>query len=114
MRIYAAVPIDQQCPVTVREGRLWLDEFARSHELRGLKGDASETAAVSVDDPPLSSKTFGSNMKGQCGRSQGFDSYYPKRRVLGDPRGNGTGKTTALSVITGINKPYRAKSCSGQ
>lgn len=34
MRIYAAVPSDQICPITVRDGRLWLDAYAKTHRLK--------------------------------------------------------------------------------
>jgi energy-coupling factor transport system ATP-binding protein len=36
MRGWAAVPNEPACPVTVRDGRDWLDGFAASHALRAV------------------------------------------------------------------------------
>ena len=36
MRVWAAVESDAECPVTVREGRDWLTEYANAHPLEAL------------------------------------------------------------------------------
>jgi len=148
MRVYAAVPNGQQCPVTVRDGRLWLDEFARGHEVKNHPG-------LRATPPPGGDMDFTSGEEQRPIRP--FPSHVPSRRrggpagpgwflppqgaspsielqdiwfkydksapdvlrglcvkayageLLAILGGNGTGKTTALSVIAGINRPYRGR-----
>jgi len=109
MRIYAGVKNDLPCPITVREGRTWLDDFAKGRELnevpvttisnyehRGIPAIEFQEVWFRYErDAPDVVK--GLSMK-----------VYPGEffAILG---GNGTGKTTALSMIPGINKPYRGR-----
>lgn len=107
MRVYAGVENDLPCPVTVREGRTWLDALAEKQPLGEVPvaaGPAYKPKGTPViefnevwfryeNEAPdvikgLSMKTYAGEL---CA-------------VLG---GNGTGKTTALSLVSGINKPYR-------
>ena len=43
MRIWAAVETAQPCPVTVQEGRQWLTDFARTHQLKPLPAEIERT-----------------------------------------------------------------------
>jgi energy-coupling factor transporter ATP-binding protein EcfA2/uncharacterized membrane protein len=107
MRVYAGVENDLPCPVTVREGRTWLDDFAEKQPLGEV---------LAADDPvhnPMGTPVIEFNevwfryekeapdvVKGLSMKIYSGEFY----AILG---GNGTGKTTALSLISGINKPYR-------
>jgi len=108
MRIYAAVPNDLECPVTVRDGRLWLSEFASKHPLSADAGADPVFSGKGTPSVELAEVWFkygkelpdvlkGLSLKAYSGEFLA---------VLG---GNGTGKTTALSVMSGINRPYRGK-----
>lgn len=107
MRIYAGVENDLPCPVTVREGRAWLDAFAQKRPLgevpltdapvREQKG----TPAIELQEVWFRyEKDAPDVVKGLSVK------VFPGEfcAILG---GNGTGKTTALSMVPGINKPYR-------
>lgn len=104
MRIWAGVENPLPCPVTVREGREWLSRM----ELRGaLPEEPPEPArgrpAVEWEDVWFKyEKDAPDVIKGLSFRA------YPGEltAILG---GNGTGKTTALSLIAGLHHPYRGK-----
>jgi len=112
MRIYAAVPNDQACPVTVRDGRLWLDEFAGKHSLSKIPDETAnikpgtssgDTPALELDD------VWFKYEKDLPDVIKGLSFKVGKGEFLAILGGNGTGKTTALSLISGISKPYRGK-----
>lgn len=108
MRIYSAVPNDLDCPVTVRDGRNWLTEYSSSHSLSPIPEEKSyprrDTApSVELDEVWFRyEKDSPDVLKGVSLKA------YPGEflAILG---GNGAGKSTSLSLISGINKPYRGK-----
>lgn len=109
MRVYAAVKCDGRCPVTVRDGRLWLDQYAREHDVKApanyvqKKAFRSSVPIVELKDVWFKyDKNLSDVLRGLT-----FNIY--SGELLAILGGNGTGKTTALSVISGINKPYRGK-----
>jgi energy-coupling factor transport system ATP-binding protein len=107
MRVYAGIDNDFECPVTVREGRGWLKKIAGERTLHetAMPDDPLE---VYTNEPIIElkevwfkyEKNLPDVVKGLTLR------IYPKRlfAIVG---GNGTGKTTGLSIIAGILKPYR-------
>ena len=105
MRVWAAAGIDLPCPVTVRDGRAWLDSFAQRYALhsgvRGYRGPVhTEMPAIEMADVWFRYEKNGPDViKGLSIKA------YPGEFLclLG---GNGTGKTTALSLITGSIKPF--------
>ena len=107
MRVYAGVENDLPCPVTVREGRIWLDAFAQKHPLSQVQ--LSDEPIHKQNGTPIIEfnevwfryeKEMPDVVKGLSMKVYSGEFY----AILG---GNGTGKTTALSLISGINKPYR-------
>ncbi len=114
MRIFAAVPNEQQCPVTVRDGREWLQKFAETHALvwhdEHQASSNAETRDVIVTPPviTLSDVSFRYE-KAMPDVVKGLSLTVAKGELLAILGGNGTGKTTALSLIAGLNKPYRGK-----
>jgi len=108
MRVWMSVTDDsynvRDVPITVRDGAQWLSNqtFNRCHFENGVKPQISNTKlAVSLDDVWFRyEKKLPDVIKGLT-----FNANYGEiTAILG---GNGTGKTTTLSLITGLNSPYR-------
>jgi energy-coupling factor transporter ATP-binding protein EcfA2/uncharacterized membrane protein len=107
MRVWAAVPNREPCPVTVREGRTWLAGFAAAHELKELPAPPAsaardETAAELTDIWFKYEKDGPDVVKGLSLRLKKGEFA----AILG---GNGAGKTTTLSIAAGLRKPYRGE-----
>lgn len=104
MRIYAAVENDLTCPLTVNEGREWLNEFAKTHELK----DTEEKAYVPTGDNIIEARgVCFSYDKNTADVIRGLDLNVPRGAVYAVVGGNGTGKSTLLSLIAGVNKLQR-------
>jgi energy-coupling factor transporter ATP-binding protein EcfA2/uncharacterized membrane protein len=106
MRVYAGVASDLPCPVTVREGRAWLETIARERPLAPLPDEAPPAGRDGVPAIHLDEVWFRYE-KDAPDVIRGLSlQVYPGEfhAIVG---GNGAGKTTALSLISGINKPYR-------
>ncbi|MCI2106362.1 MAG: ATP-binding cassette domain-containing protein [Intestinimonas sp.] len=107
MRIYAAVPNDQPCPITVREGRDWLDRYAKAHPL--LKMDAPELARLTGEAVLTLDDVWFKYEKDLPDVIKGLSLTVRRGEFLAVLGGNGTGKTTMLSLMAGLNRPYRGK-----
>ncbi|MDR1299566.1 MAG: ATP-binding cassette domain-containing protein [Oscillospiraceae bacterium] len=113
MRVWAAVSSIHTggCPVTVRDGASWLAQLS-SQGIKPLPpaappatGDAPNSAVPAVEFDGVwfkYEKDAPDVIKGLSYKA------YPGEllAILG---GNGTGKTTAISLAAGANKPYRGK-----
>lgn len=107
IQIYESVPNAQKMPVTVAEGRRWLIEFAAKNKLKSLAEtenyvQTGEVAASMVDvfykyekDAPYAVKNL--SLKLHCGE------------IYALVGGNGTGKSTAVSILGGVITPTRGK-----
>lgn len=104
MRIWAGVGSGMECPVTVRDGRRWLSKM----EIK--KNIPQEWENPSLDNPSIALEDIWFKYeKNGPDVVKGLNlKIYPGQltAILG---GNGTGKTTTLSLIAGLNKPYRGK-----
>lgn len=109
MRIFESVNSDGECPVTVREGREWLNDLQgtikfnpeviedRHEENENLK------KTISLKDVWF---RYEKNLPDVV-RGLSADIY--SGEIYAITGGNGTGKTTALSIISGLNKPHRGE-----
>ncbi len=107
MRIYAGVANDLPCPVTVREGRAWLDAFAQQQPLGEVPAENRPAPEQNGTPAVEFQEVWFRYEKDAPDVVKGLSlKVFPGEfwAVVG---GNGTGKTTALSLIPGINKPYR-------
>jgi energy-coupling factor transporter ATP-binding protein EcfA2/uncharacterized membrane protein len=109
MRIYAGVENDLACPITVREGRAWLNKLSETLDIHPLDDSATEqdyqgvTPAVEIAEAWFRyEKELPDVVKGLSLKAYPGQLY----AILG---GNGTGKTTALSLVSGVNRPHRGK-----
>lgn len=107
MRIYGAVQNSLPCPITIRDGRCWLSEYAKKNELNNdlIPKDAPQSdfdeIAVEIKDAYF---RYDKNLPDVI---KGLDMIVKKGEVFCLIGGNGTGKTTALSLVSGINLPQR-------
>ena len=108
VQIYAGVPNSLPCPLTVRDGRNWLSGVFEGKEVK--QNSISEEHKKTFGEPVIQMKEvwFKYEKKGQdivkdLSLSVKKGEWYS---IVG---GNGTGKTTTLSLISRINRPYRGK-----
>jgi len=109
MQIYSKVKSDEDCPITVRDGRQWLDHLCQEkgiepvHKAAVMQKKKEKRVLLECQDvwfryeKETPDVVKGLNMKLYEGE------FYC---LLG---GNGTGKTTTLSLISRLRKPYRGK-----
>lgn len=105
VRIFQSLHIPDRCPLTVREGRDFLERHFGSRGGMLLEPEYRHGEAVAVElknvwfryERDLPDVLRGTSMQVYAGELYA---------VLG---GNGTGKTTMLQVIAGIGKAYRGK-----
>lgn len=108
MRVYGAVDGGKECPLTVREGRSWLESYAKDNtlcpELIPIpnKEPVSQTAVEVKDAWFRYEKDLPDVIKG-------LDITIKKGELFAIVGGNGSGKTTLLSLISGLGKPYSGK-----
>ncbi len=109
MRIYGAVENDTDCPINVREGRFWLEKYAQNHYVdnnlipKTDNKNQSEEKIVELKD------VWFRYEKNSPDVIKGLNTYINKGEFFAIVGGNGTGKTTALSLISGLNVPYRGE-----
>lgn len=95
------------CPVTVPSGKKWLSEYAQNHKMYELTPENiqkhSDKEAVSLNDIWFRYEKSGTDVL----KGLSLKIYQGEfAAILG---GNGMGKSTALSIICSLNKPYRGK-----
>ncbi len=105
MRVWAAVENGSACPVSVREGRDWLADFAAAHELksvpeRPLPAPSTEVA-ITVSDAWFRYVPNAPDVL------RGLELTVRRGEFLAILGGNGAGKTTALRLLTGLQTPHR-------
>lgn len=107
MQIWEAVcGDDSSCPVTVTEGREWLENFRVNQKLFEIEDEnitRSDEIAFELKD------IWFRYEKDLPDVIKGLNISVHKGEFVTILGGNGTGKSTMLSLISGINKPYRGK-----
>ena len=106
VRIYNALGIDDVCPLTVREGR----DFLERHFPPAEPTDDADASYAHNDEVALEMK----NVFFRYERSlpdvlRGASLCVYKGEFYCLLGGNGTGKTTTLNVLAGLNRAYRGK-----
>ena len=109
MRVYGAVEGKFQYPLTVRDGRLWLEEYAENNSLNCDLITETHNAIANNDAVIQLKDVWFRYEKNLPDVIKGFNVEINKGELFAIVGGNGTGKTTALSLIGGINIPYRGE-----
>lgn len=124
MRIYDGAGLGGECPLTVREGRRWLDERVGAGEC-GLRGDFAahaESATGEMDAGEVASAEPAKRDVAICCKDlwfryerntpdvvRGLSMEVRRGELFCLLGGNGTGKSTSLSLLAGMRTPYRGK-----
>ncbi|MEK4092351.1 ABC transporter ATP-binding protein [Viridibacillus sp. FSL H8-0110] len=107
VRINNALQINDIVPLTIRDGRNWLTKHF-TNELRALESNLS--SEIPPDDIVLEVKeAWFRYEKNAQDVLRGFSMQVRAGEIVSILGGNGTGKTTALGVMSGLYKPYRGK-----
>lgn len=108
MQIYAGVDKDSAWPVTVKDGRQWLDAFLKEKTPASVI-DAQDSSKVpgpvviKFKDVWFKYEKQGPDIIKDLSFEVQQGQFYC---IVG---GNGTGKTSTLSLMSGILQPYRGK-----
>ena len=108
MRIYAGVKNSLPCPLTVREGRDWLDALAESRTIAPAAPPRPLQVSEAVPALELRDVWFRYE-KDRPDVVKGASLAVRPGELFALVGGNGAGKSTALSLISGINRPLRGK-----
>lgn len=106
MRIWAGVQTQLPCPVTVAQGRDFLEKRALEQPLSPLPPRLIPSAGETV--------LSGDGLWFRYDRSgpdiiRNLDIRLKKGELLAILGGNGSGKTTLVRLLSGLEKPYRGK-----
>lgn len=109
MRIYAGVENDLACPVTVREGREWLNKLAKTREIYPIDIPKKEPDYPGMTPAIQLSEVWFRYEKNAPDVVKGLSMQAYPGELYAIVGGNGTGKTTTLSLVSGVNRPHRGK-----
>ncbi len=106
IRVHGKVENSLPCPLTIRDGRLWLEEYSKTNTLNPdaiLKDDLKENSDIVIEVKDAYFR-YEKNLPDTI---KGINLSIKKGEIFSILGGNGAGKTTALSLISGLNTPYR-------
>lgn len=106
MRIYAGVDNNLQCPITVRDGRYWITKLAESKSLNSdtIPKDSNLDFIKPIIEMDEVWFRYERNLPDVV---KGLSAVIHEGEIFSIVGGNGTGKTTSLSIMSGILRPYR-------
>lgn len=103
-RVYASLEQGEDFPLTVREGRSWLENYSEKHQPDAMLIPKDKERNVS---PYIELKNVWFRYeKNAPDVLKGMSLSVGKGEIFGVLGGNGSGKTTMLSLISGLNTPY--------
>ena len=108
VKVHGRVPNTLPCPLTVRDGRMWLEQYSKDNTVNTDaipkdKKQENNDAVIEIRDAHFRyEKSLPEVVKG-------FDLSVNKGELFCLVGGNGTGKTTALSLVSGLNTPQRGE-----
>ncbi len=108
MQVYGAVDNDLPCPVTVREGRDWLTALSAQKPLGQVPPEPIPKPASDAPVARLEEVWFRYEQDSPD-IAKGLSLEVFPGELLAILGGNGAGKSTTLSLLAGLHKPYRGK-----
>ena len=107
MRIWAATDSKAVCPISVCDGRNWLLEYAKTHELKPIPEENKN--APDTETVVSAREIWFKYDKDLPDVVKGLSLELHKGEFLALLGGNGTGKTTTLKLLAGLKKAYRGE-----
>ena len=107
MRIWAATDSTAACPISVCDGRNWLLDYVKTHELHPI---SEETKNTPNGETVVSARELWFKYdKDLPDVVKGLSLELHKGEFLTLLGGNGTGKTTTLKLLASLKKAYRGE-----
>lgn len=105
MQIYSRVEGGEACPMTVKEGRTWLEQYRDKPQppMEPHTQPAPRDFALEAREVWFRYDRHGADVL------QGLNLQVPRGQLYALMGGNGGGKTTALSLFSGEHRPYRGQ-----
>ncbi len=104
IRLYTSVKTETKCPVTVKEARDWLEKLEIGNKtIKRTEKPINSDIIVELKDVWFRYEKNSNDVL------KGLNLSVNSNEIFAIVGGNGAGKTTALSVIGGLQKPYRGK-----
>lgn len=107
MRVYSALDGGNKYPVTVSDGRAWLGGYAETHTPYPSLIKNTETEVHTKTPAVYLKDVYFRYDKNSDDIIRGLNLKLYTGEIFALMGGNGTGKTTVLNIISGLNKPYR-------
>ena len=105
MRIWSATDSTLACPISVCDGRNWLLDYAKTHELQSVPEENKDTP--DTETVVSAQELWFKYDKDLPDVVKGLSLELHKGEFLALLGGNGTGKTTFMKLIAGLKKAYR-------
>jgi len=106
MRAYESIESGGNSPITVRDGRVWLENIAKNKDVN-LNFITEDKENISDDTSVELRDVYFRYEKELPDVVKAISLKVKKGEIFSIVGGNGSGKTTALSLIAGINTAYR-------
>lgn len=108
IKIASKVKNSLNYPMNVKEGRVWIDKLFENSEvafttIEEKEADLNKESAINMKDVWFKYEKNSQDVIKDLSLDIRVGEFYC---IVG---GNGTGKSTTISLISGINKPYRGK-----
>lgn len=104
-RIWSGLSVSCDCPLTVKEGREFLEKY-----FSNKKGSSLPISTENEKIPIIEAKElwfrYGKNLPDVL---SGVSITVGQGEIYSVLGGNGTGKTTMLNVLSGLDRPYKGK-----
>ena len=107
MRIWAASDSKATCPISVCDGRNWLLDYAKTHELQSVPEE--DKNALDTETVVSARELWFKYDKDLPDVVKGLSLELHKGEFLALLGGNGTGKTTTLKLLASLKKAYRGE-----
>ncbi len=105
VRVFCSAEDNAECPLTIRDGKMRLLEYSKTHEFNhdAIPKDKETTGEITIEVKDA----YFRYEKDLPDVVKGLNMTVHKGEIFAMLGGNGTGKTTALSLVSGLNSPQR-------